>query len=508
MATEEVQSQEHQINAAVVGRGVRLELGEPLDETAEPVHKRKPLFEREALGVPPIYQHVRDRNEEMARPLIQEVDQADDPTSAGAPKQNRRKATVEPEDIAMMEESPKTKRKKESKKPLTKGQKLLAGAGLIGVCIIAASNLIPKDGTSQAPQAQTAPVPQTAAPMPSEPATLMMQLTPDEMELLKAARLQKTKESSDAARAANNDGPLPAELSSVPVGESDPLASFVDGTIASTAPVVKPSMRVAKPGAEMPSAAPAPKPQPESKPKLVDKNTATMDVPLTQDPGIPSDIAELREVAERSKNAPPVAKLAAPLEESKASTKSAKIEAKQEPSLDSKTPAADLLQKQPTAAVVSVKPEAPSSKKMEAEPAKKVAVKQVEKPKSIKPAKVQNDQPRAKSRTEESEEDFASGYALPIREIHANGRPVVQTKPVTREPTKTTLAEPKPSSRVTRSAPEIMHVDVAYGLVTNPTTQLPIRVKVGDVLPNGAVVSGFDPVKGVINTSRGSYGMK
>ncbi len=61
---------------------------------------------------------------------------------------------------------------------------------------------------------------------------------------------------------------------------------------------------------------------------------------------------------------------------------------------------------------------------------------------------------------------------------------------------------------MTRSTPDVMHVDVGYGVVTNPTTQLPIRVKVGDALPNGAVVSGFDPVKGLINTSRGSYGMK
>lgn len=507
MPTEEVLSQEDQINVAVVGRGVRLDMGEPV-EAVEPAPVAEPVRVQEAdpepMHAPKGTISPEPQATSQSMPVIEGMElmgEAVDPPS----KQERRGPKPVAEDIDLMGDASEPSGKKGKKKPLTKGQKIAAGAALLALFMVAASNFIPKDGAVPAQQAQAETSLDGAAPMPKEASqTIMMELSPEDAELLKAAKLQKARDAAGALQLIDGGGPLPLELANVPERKQAALEQVGAGGGVPPAPSAPPYVGEVKPGAKMPVTTQVTNVQPEAPSRPADRNSATMDIPLTQSQNIPSDIAGLREVSERANMAPPISKLAAPLEESKVA---AKPEVKQEP----KPAAPDVLKKKPAATAPVAKVEAIVQKKTETEPLKKVEVKtseKVEKLKPVKPVTVAEDPRRAKTVRLESDEDLSSGYALPIREVHANGRPVAQSRPSTQEAVKTTFAEPKQSAKMTRSTPEVMHVDVGYGLVTNPSTQLPIRVKVGDALPNGAVVSGFDPVKGLINTNRGSYGMK
>ena len=507
MPTEEVQSQEDQINSAVVGRGVRLDMGEPVEAlqptpVAEPARVQEPEPE-------PVYASQAKTSPEpqitsRSKPVIEEMGLMGEAVDSSS-KQGRRWAKPAAEDIDLMGDASKTSGHKGKKKPLTKGQKIGAGVALLALCLVAASNFLPKDGAVPAQQAQTEAGPDGAAPMPKEATQgVMVEVSAEDAELLKAAKLQKARDAAGAVQRIDGGGPLPSELGNVPARMQEPMTPLGAGVVAPTPAPAATYVAEVKPGAKMPGTAQVTNIQPEAPSKPADRNSASMDIPLTQNQNIPSDIAELREISDRANMAPPLAKLAAPLEESKAAPKP---EVKPDP----KPVAPEVLKKQPAATAPVAKVEPAAQKKTDPEPLKKVEVKapeKVEKPKPVKPVRVAEEPRRAKPVRVESDEDLASGFALPIREVHANGRPVSQARPSAQEPAKVTFAEPKQSAKMSRTTPEVMHVDVGYGLVTNPSTQLPIRVKVGDSLPNGAVVSGFDPVKGLINTNRGSYGMK
>ncbi|KGH23012.1 hypothetical protein [Comamonas thiooxydans] len=515
MPTEEVQSQEDQINAAVVGRGVRLDMGKRVS-SASTGQKNPTAIE----GV------QSDRDRPTASPFKEPVDESfpsieglglmgnDD---AAVQKPGRRSGSVAPEDINLMEDELLVRRRLRKKGALSLKNKILGGLGVSAICVLVATNFIPKvKGTPSSSDQQQSANTVSVAPMPTASAKpLMVELSPEEVAMLTAARKQKAL-SAAAATAVDGDGPLPAELATVrgiSTQNSLPVNEVRTQNVGSAAPYVvevKPGASTIKlPATEHAVASGA---APAAPAKAVDKNSATMDIPLTSNAGVSSDIAGLKEVAERANKAPPTARLAEPLEESKQASKpDSKPVTKVEKKQDEMPAATEALKRQPPAAA-SPKADVVAVKKVEPEPSKKLeakAVEKVEKPRPVaKPVKVADESRNAKPVRVDSDVEASSGFALPIREVHANGRPVAPMKPAQQEATREVSTEQKQHSKPAKSGPEVMHVDVAYGLVTNPSTLLPIRVKVGDTLANGAVVSGFDPVKGVINTNRGSYGMK
>ena len=127
---------------------------------------------------------------------------------------------------------------------------------------------------------------------------------------------------------------------------------------------------------------------------------------------------------------------------------------------------------------------------------------------TVRVAESPREKPKAKQQKDINIDDEASGFALPIREVHANGRPVAQLqKPSSSDALPIKFAEPRSRSKEPQGV-EVVHVEPGFALITNPASQLPMRVKVGESLPNGATVRSIDPVKGVINTNHGTYGMR
>ena len=358
MPTEQ-QSQEDQINAAVVGRGVRLPMGDPV-EVVEPVQEPARILEREPqpeVEAPP---KGNGSSKSAAMPHVEEMGLMGDSTSPSTHKQGRRWGKPDAEDIAPMGETGERPVKRGKKKPLTKSQKIFVASGVLALVLVAASNLIPKEMPTTAPLAQTGPGADATAPMPKDSAPLLIELTPEDVELLKAAKLQKAKEAAGALRAIESDGPLPTDLSNVPAAAPESLTPLSAGAVVAPASANALHAQEVKPSAKMPSTAPVANQQAEPPSKPVDRNTASMDIPLTQDQGVPSDIAGLKDVSERANKAPPVAKLAAPLEESKAPPKA---EAKHDQKQEAKPPAVEALKKQPAVTTTAAKMEATAQKK-------------------------------------------------------------------------------------------------------------------------------------------------
>ncbi|QXW20174.1 hypothetical protein KXJ72_17895 (plasmid) [Comamonas aquatica] len=269
-------------------------------------------------------------------------------------------------------------------------------------------------------------------------------------------------------------------------------------------------------------------------------NLATMDALLVS-AEISSDLLDATAVAK----APPVAKLSAPLSTASVNKASDSVDTPQgqgkvsgvseaslkQQKIDSKSQQVNALEQakrdkpEPKPEMKpepkpEVKPEPKPEVKPEPKPKPKPKPKPAEKPelkpapKSVTKIATKNEQVKSSSRVESKKvnpsrlEDL-SGFALPIRELLPNGKPVqtITSKPdFSRSGSDDQrLATPRDAGGGQRV--EVVHVGEDFALVTNPKTQLPMRVSLGQQLPNGATVISLDGKTGHINTNRGKYGM-
>lgn len=482
-------NQEDQINAAVVGRGVRLHMGKRIDglNTAG-MDSRGKIVPPSAVVPPPVIEPMSSSTHD-SEPVKRDLDaQAGDPLDFGS------------EGVGLMEDAVlistmKQKRvRKTSLRPLNQNVKLAIG----GIALLAAG-YFGGELLNQGSEQQRISHPTTAG-VESVDAAAPMPIDPISPSVDAVTAVDATEQ--------RNDGPLPAGLA-MPASEAITMPSITQGAASSPKP----------------SKVDGAKPQPDKSPAsttAVDKQNAAMNVPLGDGSDESSDISQLKEIADIASKQPPSARLAKPLEETKvAPAAMVPSQSLEKATSDDKRNEAKHLQPEGTvnaaAAKVSVGNEKSQSKASDANVESKPAVKQAQ----VKPEtkKLENKQtkksvePKNSVKTQKpsqfGDDDLGSGFALPIREVYANGKPV--TRAATPERTSATqlkLAEPRATTKQGKSTPDVMHVDVGYAVVANPASQLPMRVNVGDVLTNGAVVSGFDPVKGTIQTNRGSYGMK
>lgn len=227
--------------------------------------------------------------------------------------------------------------------------------------------------------------------------------------------------------------------------------------------------------------------------------------------------------------APPVAKLAQPLQVSATKTDSPPTKAPDaaavKPSASDKVSSAEASEQKKVqeAKPAEAKEKVQSHVETKAAPATALQVKKgegksakkddskVDKPKPITKAEQKKPAPRAQQaqKVKRSDLEDLSGFALPIRELLPNGKPVhqVSEKPAARTSSvdESRLVQPRDSGSKQRV--EVVHVETGFALVTNPNTQLPMRVLRGQQLPNGATVTGIDSKNGLIHTNRGVYGM-
>ncbi|MEQ6436300.1 hypothetical protein V8Z74_14900 [Comamonas sp. w2-DMI] len=299
-------------------------------------------------------------------------------------------------------------------------------------------------------------------------------------------------------------GTLPKALAGQPPAMPGPAGSVaVNAASAKAEPTTKPQVP------QQPST-PLAAPQLPSQSTTLDKHSSSMDIPLTSDSVTSADIASLKQSAVPS--TAPSSKLAKPLEEARVTED--KAEAKSASKPEAKVSAKDAVQsiaESPKVAIAAKKPDVVKS----SDP-KQVSVAKVERPRGeAKPRQQEFNQDRTKAKTAKNEREDAdtAGFALPIREVHANGRPVSPAVPTTTPAEKAPIRYAEPRQNASRDngrssgTVEVVHVESAYALVTNPNTQLPMRVVIGGTLPNGAVVDGLDAARGIIKTNRGSYGM-
>lgn len=240
---------------------------------------------------------------------------------------------------------------------------------------------------------------------------------------------------------------------------------------------------------------------------------SAIDVPLSA-AGVSDDIQAA--IASKAQDAPS-AKLAKPLAESKpaAITSGEAKKQSEKAAVDKPSPTVELADNG------KAKPNAPKNVQEEKKPSNLEAKKAVErkKPAAVEEQKKQADPPKQKTsataKPSKRDDDEFVGFALPIREVYANGRAVA---PVAKSstPAQTAVAPEKLAKPIdvragtgkpVAAVVEVVHVERNFALVTNPATQLPMRVSVGDKLPNGATVTGFSADTSTISTSRGPIGI-
>ena len=464
----EENSQDKQINDVVVGDTLTLFLGTPVDG--------------------------------------QEVPERRGAKSAGFFRLRRKdRASSEVEDLGIVEESSKGQASHSPKGSSRLKTALLPSAGVAIVALLVLGAQLKGENESPSISSDIAQLAQPSSSSlvkgqrePEAQADEPGKVVPDSvLDRLTANRPTLENSGADKAQSAPSQGSsteLPEGLAKPPAGNSEALAVAI-----SRAGAVK---------GESSSKTPSQTPQPAVTQSpvsaaIVDKNSSSMDVPLTADHGTSADIASLKQSS--GAGTAPSAKLATPVEEVRAPEKTAsktpqKPEAKPSPKEAASTPT--------------------DSPKLATAPTKEAQAKQVD-PKAQATAKLEKHKHEVKANLQEASQEKAkpklvrnvrdddefTGYALPIREVYANGRPVSQatSTPVAKAPERP--AEQRQNISRSGGAVEVVHVELNYALVTNPNSQLPMRVSVGGTLPNGAVVKSFDVARGVIITNRGSYGM-
>ena len=326
--------------------------------------------------------------------------------------------------------------------------------------------------------------------------------------------LQRALADSDLSGEGSSGTRLPAQLTTpppdqgpLPSGQVSPIVVPAPATVGNTGQANQVVMPRAQAQAQANSNI-------AEQAKPTDKHNSAMDIGLGGDSTTSADLAQLKNTPAES-TAGPSSQLSKPLQEIRpeAGKQEVKPLQKQEGQPDSKQnlePQAALKPAAGSSALKLNKAALAVAEVPAAQHVKPVVKADKKKPEvSVRVTESAREKPKAKAQKDNNNmDDEASGFALPIREVHANGRPVAQAqKSHSSDSLPIKFAEPRARAKESQGV-EVVHVESGFALITNPASQLPMRIKVGESLPNGATVRSIDPAKGVINTNHGTYGMR
>ena len=477
-------SQDDQINSIVVGRGVKLRMGEPIDglssQSTKPVTASAPFEQSDA--------QTEVKETESEEDLQASADADLDFLATQKPKKASKK---------LLEKKAKTGKKQIPKKNLIAASLVvLAIVGFGAVQLTrspkteVASDL--SDLAAKAPRSQGGSDNQQRTDVPGDV-------------------LQRALADSDLSGEGSSGTRLPAQLTTPPPDQG-PLPSGQVSPIVVPAPATMGNTGQANP-VVMPRAQAQANSNIAEQAKPTDKHNSAMDIGLGGDSATSADLAQLKNTPAAS-TAGPSSQLSKPLQEIRPESgkQEVKPQQKQEGQPESKQNLEPQAALKPAAGSSALKlnKAAPTVAEVPAaQPVKPVVKAEKKKPEvSVRVAESAREKPKAKAQKDNNMDDEASGFALPIREVHANGRPVAQAqKSSSSDSLPIKFAEPRARTKESQGV-EVVHVESGFALITNPASQLPMRIKVGESLPNGATVRSIDPAKGVINTNNGTYGMR
>ena len=487
-------SQDDQINSIVVGRGVKLRMGEPIDglssKSSKPVTASAPFDQSDAQT------EVKETESEED---LQASADTDTDADADADAELDLLETQKPKKASkkLLEKKAKTGKKQIPKKNLIAASLVvLAIVGFGAVQLTrspkteVASDL--SDLAAKAPRSQGGSDNQQRTDVPGDV-------------------LQRALADSDLSGEGSSGTRLPAQLTTPPPDQG-PLPSGQVSPIVVPAPATMGNTGQANP-VVMPRAQAQANSNIAEQAKPTDKHNSAMDIGLGGDSATSADLAQLKNTPAAS-TAGPSSQLSKPLQEIRPESgkQEVKPQQKQEGQPESKQNLEPQAALKPAAGSSALKlnKAAPTVAEVPAaQPVKPVVKAEKKKPEvSVRVAESAREKPKAKAQKDNNMDDEASGFALPIREVHANGRPVAQAqKSSSSDSLPIKFAEPRARTKESQGV-EVVHVESGFALITNPASQLPMRIKVGESLPNGATVKSIDPAKGVINTNNGTYGMR
>lgn len=480
-------SLDDQINSIVVGRGVKLRMGEPIDGLSS--QSKKPERASASFDNSGAQTEVKELGSDE---LLHESEEADLDLLESKKTKNPRKKLFGEKTNTAKKQIPK-------KNYITASLVVLALLGFAGVQLTRAPKQeVASDLTDL--KAKASPLPggqQATEPQPRNEVS--------------GDVLQRALADSDLSGEGSMGTHLPAQLTAPPPDQGPLPAGQVSQVVIPAAPTIASAGQtnpVVMPKAQVQGNASV-----ADQPKPTDKHSSSMDISLGGDSATSADLAQLKTSPAVSTNGPSP-QLAKPLQEVR--TEAAKPEAKPQqktealPESKQNPEPQAALQPAATGTALKLNKAVPVVAEVaSAQSAKAVVKSEKKKPEAtVRVAESPREKPKAKQQKDINIDDEASGFALPIREVHANGRPVAQLqKPSSSDALPIKFAEPRSRSKEPQGV-EVVHVEPGFALITNPASQLPMRVKVGESLPNGATVRSIDPVKGVINTNHGTYGMR